>query len=234
MVQNPTQILIPNGKYDTREKIHAYYMKHIDDLYIWTHDRRVNVVCYTDNKYVTHKTYPNSDQKIKITRRLGIDNPRALEYYINRDAVEFHLAATTTTDLIWITIDTYNSITRKQINKKMREIIEDVLTSPFSVYERRGYRKQTDGINFWPITDGINVTFGLRKPMSTTKIRKILVKEFLNAKANNIFPMNFKLVFESNKNNSTHEEFYKNTDVGINVTEMVSNGSVLSPYSLQL
>ena len=102
------QVIIDHdGERWTRGRIRDYYRRVGPRLLqsLKGHDVIV-ILGMGRNKFVLKRNRDEAKTRIRIERLRGIDDPNSLEYWINRRAVEFHIALHgVNTDVAWVDID---------------------------------------------------------------------------------------------------------------------------------
>jgi DNA primase len=165
------------------------------------------------NRFVLKRNRDEQGTRIRIDKLSGIDDPTSLEYWINRRAVEFHIALHgTRTDVAWVDIDIHKPKNLSRDRARARAVVSKV---------SRVLRREVGGaISTWDSgRTGFHVMSNLREEEDVNALRKGL-KKTLDAE------------FEDRDDVTT--KIAKPGQIRLDVTTLKRTGSLRAPYSLSV
>ena len=209
------QVIIDrDGQTWTRGRIKSYYDRVGPRLLRTLRGHDVIVILGMGrNKFVLKRNRDEAKTRIRIERLKGIDDPSSLEYWINRRAVEFHIALHgAKTDVAWVDIDLHKPKNIAAERRRARSLVPRVA---------RVIRRVAGGsVSTWESgRTGFHVMVNLREPSSVNQLRRDLQKALGNE---------FK-----------DEDFVTTSiahagQVRMDVTTLKDTGSLRAPYSLSV
>ena len=165
------------------------------------------------NRFVLKRNRDEAKTRIRIDRLRGIEDPTSLEYWINRRAVEFHIAVHgTRTDVAWVDIDIHKPKSLSADRKRARSIIPAV---------RRVIKRAVGGsLSSWDSgRTGYHVMTNLRSEADVNAIRRDLRRE---------------LDREFKERDDVTTSIAKAGQIRLDVTTLKRTGSLRAPYSLSV
>lgn len=169
-----SEVLIDlNGVNLTRQNIISHYKKFEKKMWPYIKGQTVMVVLAPKkNRFVLRRKGPDK-QYIKITKKEGIDDPRSLEYWVMRRAVEFHVVLTSKkTPLFWVDLDMH-STKDKALRIKLRRKMLSSLPTIKSAMQSLGAKKV---VAFDSGQGGMHVEGVLSQPKDVDILRRRLRK----------------------------------------------------------
>ena len=209
------QVIIDReGETWTRGQIRDHYRKVGPKLLrsLQGHDVVV-ILGMSRNRFVLKRNRDERGTRIRIDRLRGIEAPTSLEYWINRRAVEFHIALRgSQTDVAWVDIDLHKPKNLQAERKKARQIVPKV---------SRVIRQQLGGsISTWDSgRTGFHVMVNLRQEEDVNDIRHRL-RRALDA--------------EFKRDEDVTTKIAKPGQIRLDVTTLKNTGSLRAPYSLSV
>jgi hypothetical protein len=165
------------------------------------------------NRFVLKRNRDEAKTRIRIERLRGIDDPASLEYWINRRAVEFHVALHgSTTDLAWVDIDIHKPKDLAADRRHARSIVGKVA----------GVIGRVAGgtVSSWDSgRTGYHVVSHMHGPSSVNTLRRELKRELDRT-------------FKGDESVTT--SIAKPGQVRLDVTTLKNTGSLRAPYSLSV
>jgi hypothetical protein len=226
-----TKLLLSNGKLRTRKQIIDYYNRNAKKIFPWLVGRRVMIYFSHGGKLIRRRKHNEEGligKWIVITKMHGIDDPKSFEYYVYRNAIEFHPSVLKFTDLVWIDLDAHSANTKKMLTRRVLKKFGSLLRNTFSngvsrvngvngVNRVNTLSNKVGRLQYWESANGYHITLRLKRKVNTTAARKALQKAFLAAD----FPSNFKVGLIDKKK-----------EVRVDLATLKPNGSLRAPYSL--
>lgn len=209
------QVIIDReGETWTRGQIRDHYRKVGPKLLRSLRGHDVVVILgMSRNRFVLKRNKDERGTRIRIDKLRGIEEPTSLEYWINRRAVEFHIALRgSQTDVAWVDIDLHKPKNLQAERKKARQIVPKV---------SRVIRQQLGGsISTWDSgRTGFHVMVNLRQEEDVNDIRHRL-RRALDA--------------EFKRDEDVTTKIAKPGQIRLDVTTLKNTGSLRAPYSLSV
>ena len=207
-------IIDKEGETWTRGQIRDHYRKVGPKLLRSLRGHDVVVILgMSRNRFVLTRNRDERGTRIRIDKLRGIEEPTSLEYWINRRAVEFHIALRgSQTDVAWVDIDLHKPKNLQAERKRARQIVPKV---------SRVIRQQLGGsISTWDSgRTGFHVMVNLRQEEDVNDIRHRL-RRALDA--------------EFKRDEDVTTKIAKPGQIRLDVTTLKSTGSLRAPYSLSV
>lgn len=210
-----SQVIIDHdGERWTRGQIKTHYEKVGHKLLQTLRDHDVIVILgMSKNNFVLKRNRDEAKTRIQIKHLTGIDDPTSLEYWINRRAVEFHIALRgRNTDVAWVDIDIHKPKDLQTDRRRARSIVPRVA----KVLQRVAGGK----ISRWDSgRTGFHVMSDLSGETDVNTLRRSLKKE---------------LDKEFQKNDDVTTSIARPGQIRLDVTTLKNTGSLRAPYSLSV
>jgi hypothetical protein len=209
------QVIIDrDGERWTRGKIRDYYKRVGPHLLgaLKGHDVIV-ILGMSKNRFVLKRNRDEAKTRIRIEKLHGIDDPTSLEYWINRRAVEFHIALHgSRTDVAWVDVDIHKPKNLSADRKRARSLIPKISRVVRSVAGGR--------VSVWDSgRTGFHVMSHLGEPSSVNQLRRDLRRELDSE-------------FEDRDDVTT--TVAHPGQIRLDVTTLKNTGSLRAPYSLSV
>lgn len=209
------QILVRHGKtFKRRGQIRDYYLEHGRKMLPYLKGHDVMVILGLGENATVIRRKSRDDKPIRIDRLKGIEDPRSIEYWANRRAIEFHPTIKQRTKWIWVDLDPHwSSPAQKSYTHKVaREAIPGI---------KRVLRRLYDGkIKVYDSgKEGYHVEMRLAHPVDVDRARK-RIREALQD------------IVSGNERLTTG--IAKPGQVRLDVTTLKRKGSIRSPYSFSV
>jgi hypothetical protein len=165
------------------------------------------------NRFVLKRNRDEAGTRIRIEKLKGIEDPHSLEYWINRRAVEFHIALHgPRTDVAWVDIDIHKPKNPSKDRARARSIVPRVA---------KVIRKVAGGsISRWDSgRTGFHVMSNLREEDNVNHLRRSL-RSALDAEFKGADDVTTKIA--------------KPGQIRLDVTTLKKTGSLRAPYSLSV
>jgi len=165
------------------------------------------------NKFVLKRNRDEAGTRIRIEKLRGIEDPHSLEYWINRRAVEFHIALHgPRTDVAWVDIDIHKPKKLSSDRARARAVVPRV---------RRVLSKVAGGsISTWDSgRTGYHVMANLREEDNVNHLRKALRTA---------------LDHEFKESDDVTTKIAHPGQIRLDVTTLKNTGSLRAPYSLSV
>jgi hypothetical protein len=165
------------------------------------------------NRFVLKRNRDEAKTRIRIERLKGIDDPASLEYWINRRAVEFHVALHgPKTDVAWVDIDIHKPKDLTADRRRARSLVPRVA---------RVVRQVAGGsVSSWESgRSGFHVMSSLHDSTGVNQLRRDL-RDALNS------------AFDADERVTT--AIAKPGQIRLDVTTLKDTGSLRAPYSLSV
>jgi hypothetical protein len=209
------QVIIDrDGQRWTRGRIRDYYRR-VGPRLLRTlkgHDAIV-ILGMGRNRFVLKRNRDEAKTRIRIDKLKGIDDPSSLEYWINRRAVEFHVALHgPRTDVAWVDIDIHKPKDLAADRRRARSIVPRVA--------RVIRRVAGGGVSTWESgRSGFHVMTNLRDEALVNQLRKDLRRELDRE-------------FAGDEGITT--TIAKPGQIRLDVTTLKDTGSLRAPFSLSV
>ena len=165
------------------------------------------------NRFVLKRNRDERGTRIRIDKLRGIEDPSSLEYWINRRAVEFHIALHgPRTDVAWVDIDIHKPKKLSADRQRARSIVPRV--------SRVIKRAAGGSISTWDSgRTGFHVMTNLRDDKDVNALRRDL-RRALDA--------------EFDDRDDVTTSIAKAGQIRLDVTTLKNTGSLRAPYSLSV
>jgi hypothetical protein len=165
------------------------------------------------NRFVLKRNRDERGTRIRIDKLRGIEDPSSLEYWINRRAVEFHIALHgPRTDVAWVDIDIHKPKKLSADRQRARSIVPRV--------SRVIKRAAGGSISTWDSgRTGFHVMTNLRDDKDVNALRRDL-RSALDA--------------EFDDRDDVTTSIAKAGQIRLDVTTLKNTGSLRAPYSLSV
>lgn len=207
-------IIDHDGERLTRGQIRDHYRKVGPKLLRALRDHDVVIILGMGrNKFVLKRNRDEAGTRIRIEKLKGIEDPHSLEYWINRRAVEFHIALHgPRTDVAWVDIDIHKPKSLGKDRARARSIVPRVA---------KVIRRVAGGsISRWDSgRTGFHVMSNLREEDNVNDLRRSL-RSALDAE------------FKGSDDVTT--KIAKPGQIRLDVTTLKNTGSLRAPYSLSV
>lgn len=205
------QVLALDGS--TRKKILDHYRKNGRYMLPYLKGNNVMVVLgLGDGKFVYRRKGPDG-KPIRIDRMRGVEDPRSLEYWVLRRAIEFHPVIGKSTDRVWIDVDVHatGQNMRKARAKVRREVpyLESLLRDIF----KGKIRVYASGKG-----SGVHIEMKLPRKVDTDKARQSILSAL-------------KKEYSEDEIMTTAPCGKRKLCVRLDVTTLKNTGSIKAPYS---
>lgn len=165
------------------------------------------------NRFVLKRNRDEAKTRIRIERLKGIDDPSSLEYWINRRAVEFHVAIHgAKTDVAWVDIDIHKPKNLTAERRRARSLVPRVA---------KVIRRVAGGtVSTWESgRSGFHVMANLKEPTGVNQLRSELRRA---------------LGEEFKRDDFVTTSIAHAGQVRMDVTTLKDTGSLRAPHSLSV
>jgi DNA primase len=209
------QVIIDrDGERWTRGQIKAYYERVGPKLLRSLRGHDVIVILGMGrNKFVLKRNRDEAKTRIRIEKLKGVEDPTSLEYWINRRAVEFHVAVHgARTDVAWVDIDIHKPKDLAADRRRARSLLPKVA---------RVVRSVAGGsVSTWESgRTGFHVMTSLRDELAVNQLRRNLKHQLDRS-------------FEDREDVTT--SIAEPGQIRLDVTTLKNTGSLRAPYSLSV
>lgn len=209
------QVLVRHGRtVKRRGQIRDYYMREGRKMlpYLKGHDVLVVLGLAPGNTVIRRKG--RDGKPIRIDKLRGIDDPRSIEYWANRRAIEFHPTIKQKTKWIWVDIDPHwrGSGQKRYVHQLARDAIPKIKRAMRSHY--KGRIKVYDSGK-----EGYHVEMRLQNAVDVDVARRRLRDKLRD-------------IFSGDERFTTG--IAKPGQIRLDVTTLKKTGSIRAPYSMSV